>query len=1529
MKFSTRNIFILIIFSFLIFSGNVSSQRVMPKLNRGVIALNKGGGQVYVSWRLLGNDPADVAFNLYKSTAGGTPVKIAGPISKTTDYTATGVVTTSSNAFFVKPIINGVEQNAGSSYVLPANAPVRHYIAIPQTAEPENDGVNYNTWQTHVGDVDGDGEFEYINVRNYVGAVAPTGRSTKIDCVKLNGTLLWRLDMGVDLGNTMVTVNGSGSLVVADFDGDGKDEVMLRTFEGSCFNYGSADSIRIGDTNKNGTIGSINRDPEFLSVIDGITGKEKDRVLFEPSNGGDGWAKFGANERPAYLYCAIAYLDGVLPSFVSVRGVGQAGLNTYAYTYDYRNGKITKRWNWAPKAGDNVSQAHNILVFDLDNDGKDEICFLGSALDDDGKLMYANQDFWHGDHYRVCDMDPDRPGYEIFSITQGTSSLVGMSVIDGLTGEYLRKWYLSAPGDVDRGDAGDYYAGSKGVECMSTMGGLYDLKGNTVATNRFPTWGIWWDGDMQRELIVGVNSQGTSPAIEKWSTGRLFSIYSDDGQYSNSIPYGGHPQFWGDIMGDWREEMITETNDHKYLRLYSTWDAASSRIYTLMDNPGYKTEVTCKGRIGGAFPDYYLGGDMQTPPPPPIVNAKLHWKGNSANNTWDANITSSWLNNGTSSAFNANDSVLFDLTGTNVAPVSIAGIITPAQVTVHSPIDYSFNGTGSISGSAGLTKVGKGTLTLNNKNNFTGKTTVWDGAVNVNDTLSSAVVVYGGTWGGTLSQGLTGGRIGGHGAYTNVTLEYGGSIVPGQGVGSAETLRIDSLTEKKGAANFIDLSNDPTGLIHKNDLIIVNKNLNIADGITVGINLTDGTLSAGFYPVFKCLGTISGNVSKISFIGLSEYVYTVENRSGIVGIVIPQQRTKSSLVWSGTGSKWDLGISQNWLREGNSDVFVSRDSVTFNDAGSATKLVNLPTDLYADEVVFDGTTNYTLSGTGAICGSGKLIKRGSSTVRINGKHNYTGATIIEAGTLEIGSVNDGGEVSSIGASASKVGNLELNGGSGINLISTSSSTNRPITIKNGECSFGAISGSSLVLIGPISGNGTLVKNGAGRLQLNASNTFSGGVTVNQGELFMLGGFAAGTTVTFKGTSPTMANLIANGANDWNIAVPAGSYGYIAASGRSNFTGSLTGGGTLGVNATYVRDQFSGDWSAFEGTINLTGAGQCRLYNSKGYAKATFNLAAAGNSLFYDVAASTNNGSQTVNLGGLKGVAGTYLYDENWVIGSNNTDCTFNGKIVGAALTKVGTGTFTLTDTCFYTSATNINAGKILLGAKACIKGSVMVNSSATLSGIGTINGPVYVKLGGIIAPGYNAIGKLSIGNSMMMYSGATTEMEFRKSSGIITNDQISTVGKIYLNGNLNIVNSGTDALSAGDSIILFKATTGYSGSFTAISPATPGVGLVWDVSKLNTNGIIKVAEAPSSIKSLADIGISIAPNPVVDNLFIELNDLNPNSFVDLYSINGTHLFKDKVQSRKISIPMHTYNSGIYIIKITNQNEVAVGRIIKQ
>ncbi|MEI7503475.1 MAG: T9SS type A sorting domain-containing protein, partial [Paludibacter sp.] len=437
--------------------------------------------------------------------------------------------------------------------------------------------------------------------------------------------------------------------------------------------------------------------------------------------------------------------------------------------------------------------------------------------------------------------------------------------------------------------------------------------------------------------------------------------------------------------------------------------------------------------------------------------------------------------------------------------------------------------------------------------------------------------------------------------------------------------------------------------------------------------------------------------------------------------------------------------------------------------------------------------------------------------------------------------------------------------------------------------------------------------------------YSGGTVVKTGNIDLGAGSTFGSgTVTFQGGSVSVAGNYPNAG--WSINVPQGSMGTITTPDYCNFSGALTGAGTLSVMVPFVREEFSGNWSAFTGTVNVTtdaDGGEMRLNNASGYPNVTFNLAQAGVHLFYNVAASSNNGAQTVNIGALSGVANSALYDENWVIGAKNINTTFSGKIYSNMMTKVGTGNLVLTDTCFYTNATTVSAGTLILGPTACLKGSLIVSSAGTAAGNGLVVGAGAIS--GTIAPGINTIGKLSFNNNIAFSTAGAALIEVKKLPN--ANDVISTTGTITYNGTLNITNIGTTAFADGDSIPIFKATK-YAGSFKSIVPETPGDGLAWDISALNTRGVLRVTKV-LGLKSLMDMGITIAPNPVKENLHITFETEDANTVVSIYGLNGKLIFNQKADNLQMIIPMEKFRSGTYIVRVTTQTDVAVSSIIKK
>lgn len=593
---------------------NSMPPRYMENPGRGVIAMYQGSGKVYIGWRLLATDPENIAFNLYRN---GNKIN-STPITQSTNWEDTGVTMTISNTYYVRPVIGGKELASSNSYTLAANPTSARYFTVPLNPVPG--GSTYSVQHVFVGDLDGDGEYDFVVHRtNDSLATYKT-----LEAYRRDGTFLWRVNLGPN-------IQGSYS-VVFDFDQDGKAEVVTKTSEGTVF----GDGMAIGDTDGDGitdyrVVGrkyEVWNGPEFLSILDGMTGAELSRTDYIPRGDINDWGDNYAH-RANFTNEGVAYLDGVHPSIVFNRGPGDY---MKVYAWDFIDGELVLRWTWFNNhhaglpADQYYSDFQQWRLVDVDGDGKDEISLGGSVIDDDGTPLYGTE-LSHGDRFAITDFNPDRPGLEAFAIQQYNADLLGMALYDAATGTMIQKYYdLSQPEpwDVGRGDAGDYDPDHRGIEFYSTMNGMYDCTGALIYNEHpFPTTGIWWDGDLRREFFASADGDGRNPVINKWdylskNSGRLLSIYSDNGSYSVISPYAARPPFLGDIYGDWREEVVLEERDHSKLRVYSTAIPTSYRLYNLMQNPYYRVDVTHKAYIVTTYTDYYLGEGMDTPPTPYI-----------------------------------------------------------------------------------------------------------------------------------------------------------------------------------------------------------------------------------------------------------------------------------------------------------------------------------------------------------------------------------------------------------------------------------------------------------------------------------------------------------------------------------------------------------------------------------------------------------------------------------------------------------------------------------------------------------------------------------------------------------------------------------------------------------------------------------------------------------------------------------------------------------------------------------------------
>jgi rhamnogalacturonan endolyase len=415
--------------------------------------------------------------------------------------------------------------------------------------------------------------------------------------------------------------------MVYDLDGDGIAEFACKTADGTIDGTGKV----IGDSTKDWRnlnrasgpfYGKVLDGPEYFTIFSGRTGEALATTNYIPDryplngwngHGGNGGSDSTGNRVDRFLAC-IAYLDGVHPSIVMCRGY--YGRSVLA-AWDWRNGKLTSRWVFDSKNGENPYSGqgnHNLTVADVDGDGKDEIIYGSMVVDDNGKGLFSTG-FRHGDALHVGVLDPDRKGLEVFGIheIEDKTTGPGVTVYDAATGEILFKGSINK--DVGRGVAEDIDPSNPGAEMWwSGSNGLFNMKGVRIGDSPTSTnFLIWWDGDLSRELLDGNH-------IDKYKVGRIFTA---EGCISNNGTKST-PALSADLFGDWREELILRTADNQNLRIYTTTIPTKHRIYTLMHDPQYRLAVADENVAYNQPPhtSFFLGTGMKKAPKPNIVLVK-------------------------------------------------------------------------------------------------------------------------------------------------------------------------------------------------------------------------------------------------------------------------------------------------------------------------------------------------------------------------------------------------------------------------------------------------------------------------------------------------------------------------------------------------------------------------------------------------------------------------------------------------------------------------------------------------------------------------------------------------------------------------------------------------------------------------------------------------------------------------------------------------------------------------------------------
>ncbi len=597
------------------------SQRQMEYLNRGIVAVPDGKGHVFISWRLLATDKDNIAFNLYRSSNIAKPFKLnTTPITAVTSWVDEKIDSTQSYTYQVATVVNGNEVKDASTFTLKAAAP--GYISIPLKTP-----AGYAPNDASVGDLDGDGTYEIIlhqTGRGHDNSHSGITDPPIFQAYTMDGKFLWEINLGKNIREGAHYTQ----FMVYDLDGDGKAEIAMKTADGTIDAQGKV----IGDSTKDyrNKDGRILEGPEFLTIFDGQTGAAVFTTDYLPARGRvDGWGGTGGNGRTdnygnrvdRFLAC-VAYLDGVHPSLVMCRGY--YGRSVLA-AWDYKNNKLTQRWVFDTENGYPAYAGqgnHNLTVADVDGDGKDEIVYGQMTVDDDGKGLYTTG-IGHADALHVSDLDPERPGLEVFG-TQERFGDAGANFRDAKTGEVIWKKPSIAAGDDGEGPgralALDIDPRYKGYECWvagAGITGMFDCKGNKIADKTPPVnMGIYWDGDVLSEIL-------NATMVGKWDYTNSVTTKLLDAKDYNCVHNNGtksNPCLSGDILGDWREEVIYRTRDNQELRIFTTTIPTTYRFYTLMQDPQYRLSIVWQNVAYNQppHPGFYVGVGMTNPPVPKI-----------------------------------------------------------------------------------------------------------------------------------------------------------------------------------------------------------------------------------------------------------------------------------------------------------------------------------------------------------------------------------------------------------------------------------------------------------------------------------------------------------------------------------------------------------------------------------------------------------------------------------------------------------------------------------------------------------------------------------------------------------------------------------------------------------------------------------------------------------------------------------------------------------------------------------------------
>ncbi|MBC8095973.1 MAG: VCBS repeat-containing protein [Akkermansiaceae bacterium] len=431
-----------------------------------------------------------------------------------------------------------------------------------------------------VGDLNGDGKPDYVIDRQE--------NPQRIEAYKHDGTFMWQVNFGpnsanqdnISPGSATIDVGHNDGVTVSDLNGDGRAEVIIKI----------ANGVKFGDGQ---TWANSSNVRQWIGVLEGTTGRllnysgvPQDFAAVGPLSG---WLGTGN--------CGIIFFGQNRNS--------NGSFNQMHMCYTWSGSALTLKWF----KKNNSARGHQMRIVDVNGDGTDDLVHLGFALSGvNGATLYTLSGVVHGDRYHIAKMDPTRAGLQGYGVQQNNPSGLHEYYYDARTGAFLWK-HSGAVADVGRADAGDLDASKSGWEVFS-FDGVFNAKSNTrlaaPANSPWPSLRLWWDTDDLAESYNDGKIEKYHPnagTSGRW-VDRLYNItsYAADAVTEDR----GAPLFYGDILGDWREEIIVSNSANNKLYVLTPPGTSNTRP-TLRNDRYYRNCLTIKGYMQSHHVSFYLG----------------------------------------------------------------------------------------------------------------------------------------------------------------------------------------------------------------------------------------------------------------------------------------------------------------------------------------------------------------------------------------------------------------------------------------------------------------------------------------------------------------------------------------------------------------------------------------------------------------------------------------------------------------------------------------------------------------------------------------------------------------------------------------------------------------------------------------------------------------------------------------------------------------------------------------------------------